>query len=200
MNWTGTRPLSSYAGTGTNQTGTPVVTLQQMIDQLRISETAEYSYICDLIDAATEYAESSLDCSLLTRTITANYFESATPFNYLTTRCDAGKLYLPRGPIVAIASIVDATGQALTNYQLGGSGNADWIQLQQGFKPPVVVTYTAGYGATLLSVPADIRLAIRTHVASLWRVRESISEDRLMPVPHSLEAFYALKRRSSPGA
>ena len=182
-------------------TSPAIVSFAQMQSQLRITATDEEQYIMDLVDAATEYAETALSASLLQRTITTVVgSDFHLPAYGIFYDHHHNRMTLPRGPVSAVNSIVDVNGTAITNFALTRHGNSDGLVIRQspgfGYSFPVTITYTAGYGPNVTDVPADIRMGIRTHVASLWRVRTSIEEGALMPVPHSLEAFYRAKARS----
>jgi hypothetical protein len=83
----------------------------------------------------------------------------------------------------------------ISDYDITRHGKTDVITINESVTYPVTVVYRAGYSSAS-AIPADIRLAIRQHVATLYEHRESISDLSLTPVPHSLESFYRLKRRS----
>ena len=202
MYWTGQRPSSP-----------PLVTFAQAQAQLRIVTSDEQQYITDLIDACSEYAEQALDSSLLFRTITAVYNDGppvfhpngpgpgidAWPQNWM----QGNRYFLPRGPVLLgnVQSITDANGQSLAFTQ-DRQGLMDYAILKpsQNFTGPVTIVYTAGYGSTAAAVPSDICMAIRTHVATLFENRTSADEKAVLAVPHSLEAFYALRKRTPPVA
>jgi len=186
MLWVGARP-----------TAPPLVTFAQMQAQLRITTTDETQYITDLVDACTEHAENALDSSLLQRTIVATYY-GAEPVNLWTDYWDKCKLYLPRGPVQSITSVIDSNNTTITDWQLQRHGLADFCLVKGVFVAPLTITYVAGYGNTAAAVPSDLCMAIRMHVASLYRFREPVSDKALSTVPRSLEAFYALRRRTPP--
>ena len=167
--------------------------------QLRLDDASEQTYIEDLVDAATAYAEKAMDASLLTRTMTVTVWQRS-PISLWTDYRLHAQIFLPRGPVQSITSVVDANAVNITNYTFERIGFTDQIIINQAYVSPVVVTYVAGYGTTAAAIDADIRLAIRTHVASLWRVREHVTDRELLPCPDSLQAFYALNRRTAPVA
>lgn len=149
----------------------------------------EYDAEADLvelyIDAATEYAQERLHSSLMEQTITATFY---------LDDIHNGVVCLPRGPVIDITSVVDDNGDAAT-YDEFRVGHSDRLKITSALAAPITVVYQAGY-ETADEIPADIRLAIMTHVASLFENRESISEKAMVAVPHSLDAFYRLKARS----
>lgn len=186
MLWTGTRPTSP-----------PLATFAQLQSQLRIRSGEEEQYILDLLDACTEYAEQTLDSSLLTRTITATYWHQGAVDFWGSPERYADRVFLPRGPVISVTSVIDANGQNI-GYQSQRFGLADFVQFMGPYASPVVVTYQAGYGATADTVPADIRMAIRTHVAHLFERREAADEQAVVNVPLSLVSFYGQRRRTPP--
>jgi uncharacterized phiE125 gp8 family phage protein len=181
---------------------TPLVTWAQMQAQLRLDTADEQQLISDYVDACIEYAEQALYSSLLTRTIVV---QDAAPISLVFwAACQPKARYeLPRGPVQSITSMVDANGQVIppANMILDGYGFLDILNVNySSYVAPVTITYVAGYGPAAANVPADICMAIRTHVAGLWRNRESISDRTLLPVPHGLQDFYRLKARTTPAA
>jgi uncharacterized phiE125 gp8 family phage protein len=184
MKWTGTRPTDPC-----------LVTYGQMQSQLRIVSDDEQDYVDDVVDACIDYAEQALDASLLIRAITAIYYDQAGP--YYGVYRNYHRLALPRGPVQSVTSVTDANG-TITGFTLEGEGNTDILKITQAWTAPLTVVFVAGFGSNVTDVPADIRMAIRTHAATLFEQRASTDEKAILPVPHSLEAFYQLRRRSSP--
>jgi len=188
MLFTGIRPTNDAGGN-------PVVSSAQMTAQLRLDDPTELLYIADLVDAAAEYAEQAMDTSLITRTCTVIHYQPPMYLTSVPVFTKQVKLFLPRGPVASITSVVDAISRAVT-FTHERQGTEDYAVLTGTFTMPITVTYAAGWG-TAAQVPADIRLAIRTHVVSLWENRASVSDTHYLPVPHSLEEFYAKRRRTS---
>lgn len=156
----------------------------QMDLHIRDVPTEHRDLILDYIDAATINAENAMGTSLLQRSITAVFYEGE-------------KIYLPRGPVISITSVTDFNGQTYTQnnqYFWERFGRADKIRFQTGFTYPLTVVYVAGY-ANAAAVPADIRLALRQHVATMYANSESISADTLRETPQSLADFYRLNSR-----
>lgn len=147
---------------------------------LRLDLPDDRAYVLDLIDAATAYAEGAMDSSLGTQTIEATFY-------------DGDKLWLPRGPIQSITSVVDANNTTITDYTVEGYGTIDVLKVNRPYKGPLVVTYTAGFDA----VPADVKQAILCHVGTLYEFRESIGTAAAHPIPHQLESFYRIRRRGN---
>jgi len=177
-------------------------TFDQLAYALRIDvdvETPdEEDYVMSLQCAAVEYAETVMGCSLLTRTITKTFWKNYG-IDWIgfsdSARTTRHQMPLPDGPIQSITSINDANG-AITDYEVIAAGSTDLLKINQTFTAPVTVVYVAGYGDDSSSVPADIKAAIRTHVATLYERRESAGDRTITAVPHSLEAFYQSKART----
>lgn len=168
------------------------------VDPSIASTPQEVTVISNLIQAATAYAENAMATSLLNRTIMATFWHDGLGEFWAGTWHGRGRrVALPRGPIVSVATVTDA-GRPVTGWQLQGAGNADLLYLPGGWQGPLVVTYVAGYGPTPASVPPDVLQAIRTHVGTMYENRESVSDKAMVPVPHTLEAFYNWRCRSSP--
>lgn len=146
-----------------------------------LATTAEQNYLTRLIAAATDFAETLMQTSLVTRTIAATFYRG-------------DKLVLPRGPVISILSCIDANGPI--SYTLETQGNTDYLVTPNSFSAPLIVTYTAGYG-TAADCPPMVVQSICTHVATLYENRESISDKTMMVVPHSLADFYKMKSRGS---
>jgi hypothetical protein len=193
--------------TYTRPTSPAVISWAQMQAQLRVVTDDEQQFVTDLVDACTEYAEQALDSSLLTRTITAVYdapsvlnpggFIGSWPSNWHNGQ----RFFLPRGPVPigGVVSITDTNGKSLSFTQ-DRSGFADYAVLtpDQNFVSPLTIVYSAGYGSAAANVPGDICMAIRLHASTLFEQRASTDEKQILAVPHSLEAFYANRKRTAP--
>lgn len=159
----------------------------------------EQAYIAELLAAATEYAEVQMQTSLLTRTITAVYYqhdaEVDASYGY---QWQGPAVILRRGPVQSLVSVTNGDGANITgNCTLQTEGTTDILMVPNGWVQPLTVVYTAGYGTGYTATPPDIRQAIRAHVGHLYENRESSQDKALIPVPHSLEAFYGRKCRTA---
>lgn len=175
IRWSGTEEIDDV-------TDAPVSWAQAKV-HLRLSSDDEQDYVEDLIDAATDHAEEAMACTLMARERSVTFYRG-------------GPMYLPKGPLISVTSIIDADAKTITDYDLEKVGNADLLTINEGFTYPLEVVYQAGY-ASASDIPAAIRQAILCHVGTLYENRESVSDKSKTPVPHSLEAFYRLKRRSA---
>jgi uncharacterized phiE125 gp8 family phage protein len=170
MKWTVATPPASQP-----------VDLDEVKAQLRIDSNDENEHLALLVDAAVDFAEDELAASLVQRRLIATFYVDEP-------------IHLPRGPLIAIVSVIDDDGNAITDYDVSRVGHSDRIALNQTATFPVTVTYDAGYADG--SVPASIRLAILAHVGTLYENRESVVDKQKLAVPHHLEAFYRLKSRT----
>ena len=155
------------------------VSVGQAKVHLRVTQGDDDAHIQDLIEAATGDAERFLGRSLITQT--------------LVLRLDGwpadGIIHLPRPPVASVTSVVytDTAGAAQTlapseyfkalygdDMRLVFTQAATWPQLQDGNPTPIRVTYVAGYGATVASVPALIRAGIQFRVAHLYEQRTEV--------------------------
>jgi uncharacterized phiE125 gp8 family phage protein len=164
----------------------PTGSIWQLADikaALRIDISDDDTLLMRKLAAATNYAETAMATALLTRTMVAFYDPPE-------------RLWLPMGPVQSIISVADAVSTYDPSlYQLRAHGNCEYVHLLVGIRmPPMVVTYTCGYG-TAADVPADIAEAIMAHTGLLYGNRESATGVTLTAVPHQLEAFYKLHSR-----
>jgi hypothetical protein len=172
---------------------------------LRVDDPDERDYVLELEDECTSYAEEKMERSLIARTITATFWaedvSDAPPIlpmvNYAAQpyRCRQA-LHLPRGPVASITSVKDSNNNDI-DYTLERVGNSDRVRLTPtSVNYPVTVVYVAGH-ASVEDVPADIKGAIRTHIATRYAIREAVHEGALTPVTN-LDEFYRLRGRGSP--
>lgn len=161
-------------------TATPVSRMDAE-DHLRLDGTTSDG-LDNFIAAATDYAEDRLSAALTPRTIRATFY-------------DGEDLIFPRGPLIEVQSITDRDQTATTDYEIKHIGNTAQVLLTRPIQYPITITYQAGY-ASATAIPASIRVAILMHVATLWENRESITDKPKSIVPHALEDFYRLQRRS----
>lgn len=162
---------------------TPVVSEQQVVEHLRLDgvDAADLITLSIMIEAATEFAEEAMACSLRPRTMLATFYAG-------------DRLILRNGPIISVDSVRGHGDTADRPFRLQNVGNETHVGFAGDAPPfPVSVTYRAGHAV----VPALIRLAILQHVATMFENRESVSDKTKVAVPHSLADFYKLKRRAA---
>ena len=210
-------PLEKWSVT-TPPTEAPV-SREEAIAHLRLdNDIAQESVIDYCLAAATDYAQDELGMSLMPQTLTAIFnaedveltppvrdypWDPLSPlgtplgtpaFATWGTYNRSPVVRLPRGPVSAIVSAVDGSGNAITQYSLERTPRGDRMRFMGTSVYPVVIVYQAGY-ANACAIPAAIRLAILAHVGTLYKNRESANASGAKVVPHSLEAFYRLKSR-----
>jgi hypothetical protein len=146
---------------------------------LRLDSDDDQTYVEMLIDAAADYAEHAMQKSLVPRTILATFYEG-------------DELRLPRSPLIEVLGVTNADGDAVTDYTIEHWGMTPFIVSTA--TRPLSVTYRAGYTGV---IPAGDRIAILTHVGTMYACRDSVSDKEKSPVPHLMEAFYRQRRRSA---
>ncbi|MFG1454569.1 head-tail connector protein [Xanthobacter sp. V2C-8] len=183
----------------------PPVSLTQAKAHLRVEHDEDDLYISELIDTATARLDGwsgILGRALVTQTWRHDF--PGWP--------EDGKLRLPLAPVLSVEGITyiapDGAVQTLdasayTAPRADGLG--PYVRLRQGHSWPatardedaVSVTFTAGYGATVAAVPADIRHAILLLVGHWYNAREAASETALTELPLGVSALLAPYRRIS---
>lgn len=177
--------IGDYAAAGLQVVVPPrqdVVSYSEVLAQCRADPTQIPTAIATImVNAAVDFAETSMDTSLAPRTLQASLAEGNT-------------MLLRRGPLLAIRSVKDAGGNDLT-YKLHNVGKTHRLIITTNAQTyPVTVLYDAGYDP-ITRVPGAIKLAILQHVATMNEQRESVSEVNLVDVPQSLRDFYRLHSR-----
>jgi len=157
---------------------TPVITLQDMKDHARISQSNGDATLLRMIGAATESAEQYMNRGLLTQTW------------QLTLRWFGDVIYLPMAaPLQSVTSVkyYDTTGAlttlATTYYDVDTvsrpgrilrAANQSWPPLQSGkLLGRIQITYVVGW-ATADLVPERIKQGIRLYVSWLDADRDGM--------------------------
>jgi uncharacterized phiE125 gp8 family phage protein len=120
----------------------------------------------------------------------------------------AGELRLPVPDITSATVVyIDPDGELQTVdaalYDVVNRIEGASIRFRQAFAQPTVgpevagvrITFTAGFGASAVSVPAAIRVAIMTHAAHLFLNREAVAAGQMVEVPMSHASLIAPWRR-----
>jgi len=178
------------------------VTLAEAKAHMRVDFSADDTYIGTLITAARRHAENRTGRSFITQTW-VQYLDAFPRF-----------IELHRGDVIGITTLkyIDTDGALQTwdaaNYQTDLKDNparvmparnvSNWPNTSTEDFNAVQVTYTAGYGATAASVPADIRQAVLVITEHLYGFgREVVTDMRLQTVPFS--AYNLLEEYRLPG-
>lgn len=143
----------------------------------QLDDPQDREYVLSLIDAATDELCHRLQTSLVSRTLTARFY-------------DGEPIHLPMGPVQAITSVTDDDGDTITDNDLERVGNSDRLKINVPFAYPLTVVYTAGYA----TVPPRFKTILLAHVRSLYDYRDSLTEKPLTVPPH-VESFYRLNTR-----
>ena len=183
----------------TAPTGT-VLTWDQLKAHLNRPPISQQTYIMsDLLPSAVDYAETMMECALLPQTITAIYDQKdigwySSQFNYFDLWEGKQGWELPRGPVIGITSVTDANGNPVS-YARHTVGNAEFVVPTQGIsftQTPITVVYQAGFTI----IPQAIVNAIRVHVATMFMVREDVTNLPANAI-HKIEDFYRYRGRGS---
>lgn len=159
------------------------VTLAEAKSHLRVDISADDTYISALITVARTAAEDRCQRTLITTTwqYTLDEFPQAIP--------------LPNAPILGVTSLQYKRSSdgvvvtlASTDYIVDTVNAPGWVVPAYGYSWPdtydeinsVIVTYTAGYGATAASVPAPIKQWILLAIGDLYDQSRSLSSDKAL--------------------
>lgn len=171
------------------------VTTSQAKAHMRITDTAEDSYIESLITAARQHAEHLTERAFITQTWTMTLDRFPDYF---------GDIRLPKPLLISVSSItyvdLEGTTQTLSSslYEVDARSQPGRIRPAYGQAWPstreqlnaVTITYTAGYGATAASVPTAIKQAIMIVVAHWFEHREPVITGTIVAeVPMSATAL-----------
>ena len=90
--------------------------------------------------------------------------------------------------LTEIIPLTVANGSSTTaiSWQSRKVGLQDFVQVNQSAIGPVTIKYTAGYGDTPDTVPADIKRGILVHISHMYRFRDADADS----VPVGLDHVY----------
>jgi uncharacterized phiE125 gp8 family phage protein len=152
---------------------------------LRLNNDDEQTYVESAIKAAREAAENYTRRSFITRTL-----EMTVP-GWVST-----DVYLPHGPISAITEVKtkeqDGTEAVIgaTVYYL--SADREYICFETVLAShKIIITYTAGYGASAANIPAAIKQGILSHVANMYDIRTDLA---LPKISESLYSPFVIRK------
>ncbi len=185
------RPESTYTGlTVTRSTQLPV-SYEDARRQLRLDDiTEDKLYVQSLIYSVCEYIERVYGLALLTQTVVEKH--SGFPSD------DKAPMYVHLRPGASVESVIYLNNSnistPLTGFGYAKTGEKLFITQPIGTSWPtevaerpdaVTITYTAGFGATQGSIPANIRLAVMNLIGHFDANREN-------PVMEKTTAFDTL--------
>jgi uncharacterized phiE125 gp8 family phage protein len=156
------------------------LTLDEIKTHLKISGSAEDTYLTLLLDAVVDFFEKYTKRNLITRT----YETYRDTFD--------NDLEIRQSPSVSVSKIEYLVSDVLTTlstdvYFLLVSNTFPRLSLKAGQEWPtgmddreqaVKITFTAGYGAAS-DVPEDIKVALLQHIAALYENRGDCDESRV---------------------
>lgn len=208
---------ATASGTGTIAVGAEPASLAEAKKWARVTTTDDDDLVQDIITAARELAEGpdlKRAVMLQGRCIyfmgfpwTGGYYNrlirsmGPNPWWLPTAQ---GIILLPYPPLQAVTSIqyIDpSSGDLLTidpsKYLFTANSTPGRVQPQYGavwpLARPVIdavrITYACGYGASTGDVPASVRLAIRSAVASSYENREAFLEGGVLAAAPMFERF-----------
>lgn len=163
----------------------PAVSVDELRVHARLDDTGDDVDLITKIEAAIQYVEQATGRALITRTVRET--SDGWP--------ESGKQLLAVAPVQAVASVT-VNGTVLTTSAYTQVG--DNLIISGGATGSVVVTYTAGYGSTPASVPADLRQAVLMVAAHWLRTREGVTvegDQVLTELPHSVTAVLGRRGR-----
>jgi uncharacterized phiE125 gp8 family phage protein len=184
------------------------VTLEEVKNHLRATDTTEDGLIAAYVKAATQHVENLIGRALIERAYDLK-FDGSWP----TDRFGAQRIQLDMPPLMAVDSIsyVDTAGatQSLlsSDWQESEYLGVGVIVPTYGTTWPdtrnqpdaVIVSYRAGYGATALAVPDAIRQAILLLVGHWHANREAVAVGNAVnTVPFAVDALLSPYRISYP--
>ncbi len=159
-----------------------------------LSDATNDTYIDSLVTVARKYVEQV--CSIAMITQTCKLYLDRFPVS-------SAAICLPRSPAIAISSItyVDTDGATQTwssaEYALDVKSRPSRLYLAYNSTYPstrpisnaVTITYTAGYGASASSVPADLIHAMKLLITHWYENRESSTPGSLTDIPFGVKAL-----------
>ena len=151
------------------------LTVNEVKEHLRITNTGEDNYINNLIKTATKSTEKYLNRALLTQT-----------YDLYLDRWE-NVIQLPFPPLVSVTSVTYNVNQTLATslYKVVNSAEPGYIQRAYDTSYPtldnipdaIVIRYICGYGEDAEDIPEDIRHALLLQVGDMYAHRETMLSD-----------------------
>lgn len=190
-------PLNQYRGSVivTAPAAEPV-TLAELKTHLRITDSADDTYLTAIIVEARAEIEASSGLTLINQTwrmaldqwpsMSGEWWDGVRDGHINMLTGTPSELRLPRFPLSSITSVTvyaeDGTGTAVTvasTFDIDTMQYPGRLTLKRGATWPIalrasnaiVIDYVAGFGATAADVPAPLRRAVRAMAGYLYEHR-----------------------------
>lgn len=181
------------------------VTVEELKLQTRVDSGEEDALLAGYVSAAREAFEAATDGRIILPTTLRERFSGWGHLGGCNPPWAYGRtlplhLRLARAKVTAVTCVayydIDDVQQTLAGYEADATGTpcvlaapaAGWPVLSGRRLRPVSVTYTAGW-PDAASVPASIKLAIKSLAAHWYWTREAYGEADLKAVPMSFADF-----------
>jgi len=168
------------------------ITTAEAKTHMRITSSADDTYIATLITAARQWCEWYQGRSYIEQIITM-YQDTFTSV-----------IYLPQPPAISVTSLkyydtagTQTTLTATTHYvsdvisqpgRIYEAYDYSWPATRD-MRKAVEVVYKAGYGSAGSNVPAPMKHAIKIMVSNWYENRDPVTDLKFMRVPFSVEAL-----------
>jgi uncharacterized phiE125 gp8 family phage protein len=183
----------SYRFERTVDAASEPVTLSEVKDHLKIDGTDEDTYLTSLITASRQMLESELERSFITQT-----WKMYLPYFPL------GEINIPKGKVLTVESVeyYDSNNslQTVSTDEYKTSLGADigkikavesWPLTNTDHPDAVVITFTAGYGASADDVPNGLKQALLILIADSHNFRQSYTKVKNSVLPNG-KPFYQM--------
>jgi uncharacterized phiE125 gp8 family phage protein len=169
------------------------VTVQELMDHLRLNDNSETDQLQGFITSARLMVEAKTGLALLPTT-----FRQYVPTLTATT-------YLMRSPVISVAGVsyydgndnLQTTTTGYTADIIGVPGSINFTSLPTTTSttrtPKAYVTFTAGY-ADAATVPYPIKLAVKELAAFWYENREAYTTEDYTALPFGFDAVCSLYR------
>jgi len=191
---------------------TDILTTAEAKTHLRVTHSAEDTYIGTLIKVATTFAEKYCASAFVDTTYKMTmenwqdvFVSNSTPVGgFYSPYTGLSQILLPKSPISSVSSITyydtDNAQQtwASSNYNvLNPENQKGFIEVADGSEYPsiysrgnaITITFISGYGAAASDVPDTIKQAVLLIIGNLYEKREDMVHRMPTSAEYLLEPF-----------